>query len=279
MLDVYSLSNSSVGASTWLPRLYTPAEWISRSTLGPADRSATNAARASSSVKSTCAGTILPGPPSIADVAETSNSSSRTLFRPIAVRVTPSATSRNAIARPIPPDAPVTTATRPTSRCVRAAAPSAAGPDFVTPASCPSIKYDHETGLHLPLSRVCSKSTCTRGTPARRQGPSTFHRPSSAGKRALTSGRRSGSVRSTGSGSMARSSFGDTIGMSVPGIRLPCLAGDASATAASNFESTPARLKRATARDAAPYARTFRSASRSASSQDLRALRCESALS
>ena len=50
--------------------------------------------------------------------------------------------------------------------------------------------------------------------------------------------------------------------MSVPGIRLPCLAGEASATAASNRESIPARLNRATARDAAPYARTVRPAAR-----------------
>ena len=66
----------------------------------------------------------------------------------------------------------------------------------------------------------------------------------------LTSGKRSGSVRSTRSGFAASSSSGDTIGMSVPGIRLPCLAGDASATAASNRESIPARVNSATARDA-----------------------------
>ena len=44
-------------------------------------------------------------------------------------------------------------------------------------------------------------------------------------------GQQIGSVNSTRSGLAARSSSGDTIGMSVPGIRLPCLAGEASATA------------------------------------------------
>ena len=88
---------------------------------------------------------------------------------------------------------------------------------------------------------VVTPVTCLSGgtTKNKSHWPSTFHRPSSSGKRALTSGNRSGSVNSTRSGFAARSSSGDTIGMSVPGIRLPCLAGEASATAASNRESMP----------------------------------------
>ena len=40
------------------------------------------------------------------------------------------------------------------------------------------------------------------------------------------------------SGRRAASSVGLTIGMSVPGIRRPCLAGDASTTAGSSVRST-----------------------------------------
>ena len=81
--------------------------------------------------------------------------------------------------------------------------------------------------------------------------PSTVHLPSSSGILARSSGSRSGNVSSTRSGLAARSSSGETMGMSVPGIRRPCLATDASATAASRSALSPARLKSATARDAA----------------------------
>ena len=68
------------------------------------------------------------------------------------------------------------------------------------------------------------------------------------------------------SGRGARNSAGLTIGISVPGIRRPCLVGEASTTAGSSVRSTAARHNRATAREAAPYARTVRPAQRSATS-------------
>ena len=48
------------------------------------------------------------------------------------------------------------------------------------------------------------------------------------------------------------SSAGPMMGMSVPGMRSPCLDGDVSTIAGKSRRSTPALHRSATARDAAP---------------------------
>ena len=64
---------------------------------------------------------------------------------------------------------------------------------------------------------------------------------STRGNAARTSVSRSARNSSTASGWSALSRCGLTTGMSVPGIRRPCLAGEASATAGNSVRSTPAR--------------------------------------
>ena len=71
------------------------------------------------------------------------------------------------------------------------------------------------------------------------------------GRAARTSAARSETNSSTTSGRAATSASGAMIGMSVPGMRRPCLSGEASATAVSRLASSPATRSRATARDAA----------------------------
>ncbi len=81
------------------------------------------------------------------------------------------------------------------------------------------------------------------------------HRPpavSTSGKALRTSASRSATKSSTLSGRRAASWAGPTTGTSVPGIRRPCLAGEASTIAGNSVRSTRAWRNRATARDAAP---------------------------
>ena len=65
-----------------------------------------------------------------------------------------------------------------------------------------------------------------------------------------------GTNNSTASGRLVVSSVGSATGMFVPGIRSPCLAGEVSTTDLRRLLSTPARSRRATAREAAPYPTT-----------------------
>src|SRR4051794_14172216 len=67
-----------------------------------------------------------------------------------------------------------------------------------------------------------------------------------------TSSRRYGTITKTQSGRAATNSAGLIIGMSLPGMRRPHFADDASATPEISAQFNPAMASVATARDAAP---------------------------
>ena len=99
-----------------------------------------------------------------------------------------------------------------------------------------------------------SVGVAVKRRPVQRPLPASTQRPPAAsicGRAARTSAVRSETNSSTTSGRAATSASGEMIGMSVPGIRRPCLSGEASATAVSRLASRPATRSRATARDAA----------------------------
>ena len=95
-------------------------------------------------------------------------------------------------------------------------------------------------------------SSCRRHEPSVAASTHRPPAPSTSGKVARTSASRSGTKSSTASGRLAASWAGSATGMSVPGIRSPCLAGEASITAGRRSRSTCAWHNSATARDAAP---------------------------
>ena len=123
--------------------------------------------------------------------------------------------------------------------------------------------------IHRPV-REYANSSGDALQPAGASVSASTQRPpaaSTSGYADRTSLRRSGTNKSTYRGKSAARSDGELMGMSVPGMRRDCLAGDASATEGRSERSMPARVSTATAREAAPYPRTRSPDSRAVVSQ------------